>query len=72
MAALFALTASAVDEARQAGPNRVSMRMLTPKTPGASTAADVQLVGQLRDVIENARFRIFYQPIASLHGYGVE
>jgi EAL domain-containing protein (putative c-di-GMP-specific phosphodiesterase class I)/PleD family two-component response regulator len=70
--ALFALAACACDEARLGGSNRVSLRVLETAAPADSGAVDLRVVGQLRDVIDNSRFRLFYQPIASLHGNGVE
>ncbi len=70
--ALFALAASACGEARLGGSNRVCLRVLETTDRADPGSQDLRVVGQLPDVIDNSRFRLFYQPIASLHGTGVE
>jgi predicted signal transduction protein with EAL and GGDEF domain len=70
--ALFALAASACGEARLGGSNRVCLRLLETTDRADPGSPDLRVVGQLPDVIDNSRFRLFYQPIASLHGTGVE
>ncbi|MDX2477636.1 MAG: EAL domain-containing protein, partial [Gammaproteobacteria bacterium] len=69
---LFTLATHACAEAQLAGSNRVSVRSME-KTPAISTVkTDKETLEMLQDAISSDRFRLVFQPIASLRGSAAE
>ena len=70
---LFTLATHACAEARLAGNNRVSVRSME-MTPGTriDKTDNKELLELLQDAISSDRFRLVYQPVASLRGSASE
>ncbi len=69
---LFTLATHACAEARLAGSNRVSVRSMDMALATRAVRTDKEMLELLQDAISSDRFRLVYQPIASLRGSAAE
>jgi len=69
---LFLLAMQACSEAVKSDKHHVCIRSLKSVTGPAQSAEDRELAAYLQCAVDENLFRLVYQPIASLHGNGIE
>ncbi|MFV1972470.1 MAG: EAL domain-containing protein [Thiohalobacterales bacterium] len=69
---LFSLAMQACNEAVKSVDSHIIIRSPEPVVDRSQSAADRELAEHLQCAIDKNLFRLVYQPIASLHGNGVE
>jgi EAL domain-containing protein (putative c-di-GMP-specific phosphodiesterase class I)/GGDEF domain-containing protein/DNA-binding response OmpR family regulator len=69
---LFLLAMQACNEAARSDKHHVSIRSLESVPDPAQSAGDRELAECLQCAVDENLFRLVYQPIASLHGNGIE
>jgi EAL domain-containing protein (putative c-di-GMP-specific phosphodiesterase class I) len=69
---LYSLALKACEDARKAGLNRVSVRVLDRENAGLQSSEQRRLLTLMQSALDKGGFQLVYQPIASLRGRAVE
>jgi EAL domain-containing protein (putative c-di-GMP-specific phosphodiesterase class I)/GGDEF domain-containing protein/DNA-binding response OmpR family regulator len=69
---LFLLAVQACNEAVKSDKHHVCIQSLEPEPGSTQSADDRELAAYLQYAVDENLFRLAYQPIASLHGNGIE